>query len=215
MRHLGFALLGGLVVLAPAGALAAPMAITDRATFLATGATLTAESLDVPNITGDRQAEPQAGVTITSNPANGLFTVETDPTRIVEGTAALNVGNLVIGTTVDFTFDTPINAFGITLRLEDSFGGVSVVLDDTLAVATGTFLTTDAETTDGLFIGIIDPMATFTTVRIGAGDDLLNATFDRLEFGTLPEPSADVPLPPAALLLIGALGLLLRRRRAA
>ncbi|MEL6765704.1 MAG: hypothetical protein AAFP17_00870 [Pseudomonadota bacterium] len=214
MRHLGFAVLCGLLATDPTAVPATPMAITDRATFLATGATLTTESLDASNITGDRQAEPQAGLTITSNPANGLFTVETDPARIVEGTGALNVGNLVIGTTVDFTFDTPISAFGVTLRLEDSFGGVSVVVDNSLAVATGTFLPTDAESTDGLFIGIIDTMAPFTAIRIGAGDDLINATFDRLEFGTLPEPSAEVPLPPAALLLIGALGLLLRRRAA-
>lgn len=106
-------------------------------------------------------------------------------------------------------FDAPVNAVGFFLRLasfraDEDFdvtaGGMTLDFDSSVP--------TDPGETIETFVGIYDLATPFSSITLGTSDSADSIVFniDDVFFGAETSDVAPVPLPPAALLLLAALG---------
>jgi hypothetical protein len=129
--------------------------------------------------------------------------VEQTSFNSTDGTHSLGVvpTDLPISSTIIFTFDTPINAFGFDIT-NQSVGGFNVFVGGDVSDSIPIFTANTFE-----FWGVVDTVTSFSTLTFSPNANTGELMIDSVSYGAVPEPSS------TALLGLGGLALLLRRRR--
>ena len=193
---------------------------TNSAAFLAdagtAGVTLSTDDLnDVPGSGFLGTSVSRPGYTLSKNVSGGFFGTSTSD--CFSG----NCVNSLTGTTgVTWTFDAPVNAFGVELG---NLGTgvtqlISLALDGGSPSLVLTFDLVPSGTPNSLqksFVGVIDSATAFSSVVLTDSNFVVQITYDDVQFG-----GADgvIPIPAALPLLLtglASLGLFGWRRRAA
>jgi hypothetical protein len=119
-----------------------------------------------------------------------------------DGSFSLGAVPTTTGSTITFTFDSPINAFGFDIT-NQSLSGFNVIVggdvsDSIPIAAANTFQ----------FWGVVDTTSSFSTLTFSPNANTGELMMDSVSYGAIPEPSSSVLLGVAGLAIAA-----LRRRK--
>jgi hypothetical protein len=188
-----------LVILSSIPTQASVVFFTDRASFNAAAGFSGApdESFEVsvsgsPSIDFGLFTVTESGADVSNFLDTGLSSLATD------GLRTLGYGRDTGPTSVTFSFDSPINAFGLDIGTGDFLPPFPFTVSGDISHSFSTQSQSSLQ-----FFGVIDSMNSFDTLTFGQDGAGGEIEMDSLSFGAIPEPSTGALLSIAALLGIG------------